>query len=239
MSPITTRKHLTSTNLIKANMASKTQHPPISPALSLTSLPVELIEKTYIYSENLALPLVNRFLRLVLNKDIVRIQLCSFAFGRSFTYKTDHAHPSSSRVGTYYGNDIVELQSQLLRQIWFTASFARHLEATVPVLQRRAEKRKEDHGLQVAGRLRTSYVSEVAAPWFWFDSHVLMPKKMLSGTWTEEKVELFYRMRGWYVEPPCNTHLLELGREQAILDGNGTSGQVAQSVSGGCRILPQ
>lgn len=61
-------------------------------------------------------------------------------------------------------------------------------------------------------------LNSIAAP-----INVHMPERFLIGTWTDEKVEMFYLLRSWYVDPrmsgPGQKTAFRQARQQAVQDG--------------------
>lgn len=180
------------------------------PPPPLLALPVELIEKIYIYSQNPCLPPASRLLYQVLNTEFLRLQLCSYIFSQGIVCLTA-AIPEQMRI---FDEEQAAIESALIRQIWFTASFAENLEKKVPALQAAAKDSKHRSGAGVPFGESSYRVANYPC--------ARMPKKLFTGPWTDEKVEMFYRFRSWYVEPdvsPAGCNILSSSMFQAVQEG--------------------
>lgn len=192
----------------------------------LQDIPVELIEKIYIYSENLGLPLANSDLYRVLNCEAARLHISSYLFSRSFECKYGYTDCNFA-ADSQHDEALVKLQTTLLSRTWFNASFARRLESLTPELKARALLRNAEDGFSrgnippsdrpVEGRAHMRCVGSIETP-----RNVHMPERWLIGPWTDEKVEMFHRLRGWYIDPIAsrdNEKTVLLGaRTQAVED---------------------
>ena len=183
---------------------------------------MELIEKIFIYAENLRLALTNTLLDPFLSQDIPRLRLCVVIFGQDFTHNLYYPQHSLTRVSERDTN-LMKLQQLLVDQSWFTASFTRRLEALVPPLQARERQgEKEDK----------THMQQASDPGIWPRYHhtprsfaieiVRMPKSLLTVNRTDGKVEMFHRLRSWYIEPDIRAdgelHLCSI-LQQAVTDG--------------------
>lgn len=176
------------------------------------NLPAELVENIYLYSGNLQLPLVNRSFYYLLSHDTTRLRLCSYIFNHSFTSKYEYTNPNFS-ADNEDDMEVVKLQTNLLNQVWLSGPFALRLEALTPELQARAIYRRGEDG-----QLRQGL-----PPLQWrgtgprvTEGNVHMPKTWLIGSWTEDRAEMFHRLRGWYIDPqafsePQRTRLDQAG----------------------------
>lgn len=179
-------------------------------AVTLTSLPAELIEKIYIQSENLDLPLTDGFLHRLLKPEIVKLHFCAHVFSHRFTSKHEYIDCNFA-ADNPRDCEIVLLQNRIVNMPWFKASFARRLEALIPQLRARAQHRRDedrvlrgdlkpaDYPYEGQGIVkRTKQDGCVASEDL---KNVNMPQTLLLGSWTDEKVDLFHRLRGWYIDP--------------------------------------
>lgn len=178
------------------------------PPPPLLALPVELIGRIYIYSQNPQLPQVSRLLYQVLSNEYMRLQLCSYTFSQGFL-RLKSTNPETQIAL----EDQADIENTILRQKWFTASFAKRLENRVPALQAAAHDNQHKSGAGVAVGASSFRVANSPC--------TRMPKKLFVGHWTDEKVEMFYRLRSWYVEPdvsPVGGNVLSSSLFQAIQD---------------------
>lgn len=211
----------------------------------LEGLPNELIENIYGYSENLNLPATSRHLHQLLNHESVRLHFSFYIFTHRFT-TNDGGFNSKYTSRIYAANylrdyEIVLLQTALINGPWFDAAFARRLEAMTPELRALAGKRMDRdkalrHNLEPSTRTFEAQ-AKVRRVWYGcrkkagkprniFDEgprNVHMPRSLLTGNWTDGKVELFHRLRAWYIDPvsgqdPEATTTLRQARQQAIGD---------------------
>lgn len=110
--------------------------------------------------------------------------------------------------------DQAAIESSIIRQKWFTASFAKRLEDRVSALQAAAQDNEHKSGAGVAVGESAFRVAN--------NPCTRMPKRLFVGPWTDEKVEMFYRLRSWYVEPdvsPAGGNVLSSSLFQAIQEG--------------------
>ena len=229
--------------------------------LPLLGLPQEILEQIYVHSENPSLPQTSRQLYQALSSRFIRLQFCSHIFSKDFKSSQDFADPRF-QADSYYGKDLVRLQTFLLQRTWFDASFAQRLEEITPTLRSRAllwERGggKARHSLNEAALKRSPSASFTCA-WFlendWLpvycewttryyirksassplycgewhscpnikfyhqsdkdgnfqsptrrrtgdDIDVHIPARWLMGRWTDDRVEMFYRLQSWFIEP--------------------------------------
>lgn len=167
-------------------------------AVTLTSLPAELIEKIYIQSENLDLPLTDGFLHRLLKPEIVKLHFCAHVFSHRFTSKHEYIDCNFA-ADNPRDCEIVLLQNRIVNMPWFNASFARRLEALIPQLRARAQHRRDedrvlrgdlkpaDYPYEGQGIVkRTKQDGCVASE---DPKNVNMPQTLLLGSWTDEKVD--------------------------------------------------
>ena len=82
------------------------------------ALPIELLEEIQMHSANFLLPNVCRCFYLKLNSDSSRLQFCRHIFRRGIDWGSDEDHIRCA-------------QKQILRQDWFTASYAAWLDISM------------------------------------------------------------------------------------------------------------
>jgi hypothetical protein len=176
------------------------------PPPPLLALPVELIEQIYIYSQNPALPRASRLLYQALSNEYLRLQLCLYTFSQGFLRLK--SNPPEQFIAL---EEQAAIQSTIIRQKWFTNALAELLEIKVPALQAAAQDRENKSGYSIAFGHPSFRVANYPC--------ARMPKSLFVGPWTDEKVEMFYRLRSWYVEPdvsPAGGNLLSASLFQAI-----------------------
>lgn len=207
------------------------------------TLPDEIIGKIYIASENLYFSLTNRHLHSLLSNDFVRLQFSSHIFSHRFAL-LDYSPSitkntrSVSAAAVAQDRDVVRVQTTLVNRPWFSASFACRLEAMTPALQIRAqlyENTKDSPSESLPGRVEDlrdplSKLTFPNVPSLIIPDRnsgiggVEMPDRLLKVPWADEKVELFRRLRRWYLDPrwAMHAHLAReiwLAWEQAKEDG--------------------
>ncbi len=201
--------------------------------VQLQSLPCELIEEIYVYSENLNMAATNQLFHQILSQEVPRLRVCSHVFSKAFTSSISY-YDCNFSAKNQYDQNLVKLQNRLLNHLWFDTAFARSLEAITPVLQERAARRKpnfEDFssvfldptmldgnennlGLRVTNRS----VWSPEPP-----KNVHMPRRWLFGPWTGERVEIVDRLRSWYIGPATSrfpdSALLYPASQRAMAEG--------------------
>ena len=191
------------------------------PHPSFTDLPVELTQEIYILARNIQLPNTNQFFRRILSTESSRLHLCTSIFSQEFTSKRDYTDCKFT-ADSQEDAELIDLQSLLLHQVWFTFPFAQRLQERTPTLEARALHRAEEDK-----RLRKDL-----KPCDWpvggeyceriVPSNLSMPDNLLRGTWTEEKSAMFHLLRSWYIDPKtreAEMALLGSAKRQAHSDG--------------------
>ena len=199
----------------------------------LLHLPDEIIEEIYVYSSNISLPQTNSYLYNLLNQTIVRLRLCSHVFGQRLKHK-DPYFGFGPVAGDAYEFDLVEAQTSLIAQPWFTNAFARQLETTTPVLQTLADERREaDEDI----RQQHHDLPDDGSDRFLWCVVTRMPKDLLLGKWTDETAELFLRLRSWWVEPNLqNMDYSRFNRSLKQAERNGKK-EVAEELGWYCILM--
>lgn len=106
------------------------------------------------------------------------------------------------------------IESTIIRQKWFTASFAKRLQSRVPALQAAAHDNEHKSGAGVPFGVPSFRVAN--------NPCTRMPKRLFLGRWADKKAEMFYRLRSWYVEPdvsPAGGNILSSSLFQAVQEG--------------------
>lgn len=189
------------------------------------TLPTELLEKIFIRSENLDMILINRQFYLSLRSEVARLRFCAHVFyhGRDEEFTPLSGRRERSKPAPTKLSQMAILQTRILRQKWFTASFAKRLENEVARLQRQ-DYRELDH--QTRRRLATSgryHSVSRSVNKIHLACGVTWTPRLVRGQWTDDELDPARRVAMWGLSIlPDETMLLDATKD-AIVKGNNSS----------------
>lgn len=183
-------------------MAASTSPP------SIQSLVPEILEEIFIQSENLSLPLVCRRFHLLLSKSIVRLHFCTHVFYNGNPRRVNPADTSR----------MVDLQTDVFAQKWFTLDFLLEVETAVLKLQEPAYQKRvaeaELHNKSHSNSWQSPGKNKVIC------TFAKLPRQALSGPWTDDKVNFLLRLMRWNAK--CGMYDRDIaykGMRDAIIEG--------------------
>ena len=167
----------------------------------LEIFPVEILERIYLYSKNPSFAVVNRKISQFLSSQPVRIEFCVRVFFHGY-------HPSP-----YADNETSKLleraRNLVMRQPWFSNSFARELQREVLRRQKIRAGTADLLTYYRSGRVRAQYLT-------------LIPKELLlQKPWGPAKVKLIHRLLQWGAMIPTRPkHAARSAIMNAIIENN-------------------
>lgn len=193
-----------------------------SSAVSLSKLPLEILEPIFILSENVALQHVCRRLYYVLNDDAVILRFCTRLFSNHGLIEEANVSVSHEKemedvlVNQEKGMEITatlaDAQSTVLSRKWFTLDFAARLEPEVLKMQDACQNR--------AAKLRNEPVPDYERYIFNLAPGALVPRRAFRGPWTDYNVNFLKRLEDWgIIRSRANLDAAHEGMECAIIEG--------------------
>ena len=143
------------------------------------SLPKELLEKIFVRSQNVDLPMVSRHFYQSLSSNFIRLRFCTHVF---YHGKEPDGFYTPDHVG------LAPVQTRIFRKKWFSNNFAKKVEREVLRLQSRDHLPME----LPDGQQRCYDLHRVSVA---FNTEI--PHVLIQGTWTNSKVKLCNRLIRW------------------------------------------